>query len=758
MEKKILTLASALTLVSLCSFNAYADMDLETNNAVSGMAIALNNYKASSISPQKALEESLKVATTNTIEITGADDARVKLVNDTVKYEAPSIQDKLKEDIIKDNIAVADKKKDTVVHASAKETGEAVGSISYSSVATIVSTEVNESGEWLKISSGSVEGYVKASEVATGNKAKKMAKESIVTYATVVDIDNVRLRNTPDITSNTLTMLEGGEKFVVVGQDKNFVKLQVDDDLTGYVYKDFIKTDISYKTAKTTEESTIEALEKAKLETEAKEAMAVYENLVVADEEKTTAAKKEKEIVAIEDTTKAKDTTKSEETKTSKETTKVTIITDKTTAKVSEEPKTVKSPAAEKRETPASKEANINVPDTTKETIKAIEDKPDVPKSADAPKETLTSPETTVRETSKPTEASSKQETKVETTTETVEAKKEAETKKQSESIKAVEDKKKESESIEDIENTKKESESIKAIEDTKKESESIKVIEDTKKESGSIKAIEDTKKESESVRIETAKEPEASTTEATKPVETVKEPDSTKSADTVEDPNGNKLLSAVKESETIKAVEDTSKQPSTTKAETTTQATTQATTAARYGPGGNSEKPKETEAKTTAAQKETSVVTGENGGPGVSKSKETAATTTAAATKAAKEKASRSAIVAYAKQFVGNPYVYGGTSLTNGADCSGFVMRVYEHFDISTGRNSRQQANKGTEISISDVQPGDLLFYGSSGEISHVAIYVGDGKIVHAANKELGITVGSGSYRSPIKAVTFLR
>ena len=84
--------------------------------------------------------------------------------------------------------------------------------------------------------------------------------------------------------------------------------------------------------------------------------------------------------------------------------------------------------------------------------------------------------------------------------------------------------------------------------------------------------------------------------------------------------------------------------------------------------------------------------------------------------------------------------------------------MRVYEHFDISTGRNSRQQANKGTEISISDVQPGDLLFYGSSGEISHVAIYVGDGKIVHAANKELGITVGSGSYRSPIKAVTFLR
>ncbi len=106
----------------------------------------------------------------------------------------------------------------------------------------------------------------------------------------------------------------------------------------------------------------------------------------------------------------------------------------------------------------------------------------------------------------------------------------------------------------------------------------------------------------------------------------------------------------------------------------------------------------------------------------------------------------------------MGNPYVYGGTSLTNGADCSGFVMRVYEKFGISTGRNTRQQANNGREISVSEVQPGDLLFYGSGGEISHVGIYMGDGKIVHAANKNLGITIGRSDYRTPIKAVTFLR
>lgn len=681
MKRKILTLASALTLVSLCSFNAYADMDLETSNAVSGMAVALNNYKASSISPQTALGESLKEATTNTIEITGADDARTKLVNDTVKYEAPSIQDKLKEDIIKDDIVVANRKKDTVVHSSAKETGEAVGSISYSSVATVVGTEVNESGEWLKINSGSVEGYVKASEVATGEKAKKMAKDAIVTYATVVDIDNVRLRTTPNITSNTLTMLGGGEKFVVVGQDNNFVKVQVDDDLTGYVYKDFIKTDISYKTAKTTEESTIEALEKAKLETEAKEAMDIYQNLVDADGDKTIAAKKD---TVVEDTTKAKETKKSTE------------ATEKTTSeKTGTEPKTIKSPAAEKRETPASKEVNINVPDTIKGTSKANEEK------SEAPKETTKQPETTLKPTSKPTEDATKQSTKAETNADTVEATKNSEEKKVLETIKA--------------------------IEDTKKETESSKVT------------------------IETVKEPE-----------TTKIPETSKQTETVQE-----KIDAVQAPETISAVEDTTKQteattvaeqPQTKPAESKVEISTQATTAAGYGPGGNTEKSKEAETKAKKVQKESSVVTGENGGPGVSKSKATTAATTESTKAAAKEKASRSAIVAYAKQYVGNPYVYGGTSLTSGADCSGFVMRVYEKFGISTGRNTRQQANNGREISVSEVQPGDLLFYGSGGEISHVGIYMGDGKIVHAANKNLGITIGRSDYRTPIKAVTFLR
>ena len=118
---------------------------------------------------------------------------------------------------------------------------------------------------------------------------------------------------------------------------------------------------------------------------------------------------------------------------------------------------------------------------------------------------------------------------------------------------------------------------------------------------------------------------------------------------------------------------------------------------------------------------------------------------------------ATRTAIVAYAKQFLGNPYVYGGTSLTNGADCSGFTQSVFAHFGITAGRSSRDQAAKGKEISMSAIQPGDLLFYASGSYINHVAIYIGDGKIIHSSNPTTGITITKYNYRTPCKAVTFL-
>lgn len=118
---------------------------------------------------------------------------------------------------------------------------------------------------------------------------------------------------------------------------------------------------------------------------------------------------------------------------------------------------------------------------------------------------------------------------------------------------------------------------------------------------------------------------------------------------------------------------------------------------------------------------------------------------------------ATRAAIVAYAKQFLGNPYVYGGTSLTDGADCSGFTMRIFEHFGISTGRTSRDQAANGKEIPISSIQPGDLLFYANGDYINHVALYIGGGQIIHASTSKTGIIISTAYYRTPYKAVTFL-
>lgn len=111
--------------------------------------------------------------------------------------------------------------------------------------------------------------------------------------------------------------------------------------------------------------------------------------------------------------------------------------------------------------------------------------------------------------------------------------------------------------------------------------------------------------------------------------------------------------------------------------------------------------------------------------------------------------------LVEYAKQFLGNPYVWGGTSLTNGADCSGFVLSVFKKYGITLSHSSRAQANEGTKISTSELKPGDLVFYGNgSGTINHVAIYIGGGQVIHASSPKTGIKISSYNYRTPVKAV----
>lgn len=113
--------------------------------------------------------------------------------------------------------------------------------------------------------------------------------------------------------------------------------------------------------------------------------------------------------------------------------------------------------------------------------------------------------------------------------------------------------------------------------------------------------------------------------------------------------------------------------------------------------------------------------------------------------------------LIEYAKQFLGNPYVYGGTSLTKGTDCSGFTMRVFEHFGYSLSRTSREQAYNGTRVSLSEIQPGDLLFYKHGSTIGHVAIYIGNGQIIHASTEKTGIIIGNAYYTTPACATRII-
>ena len=106
-----------------------------------------------------------------------------------------------------------------------------------------------------------------------------------------------------------------------------------------------------------------------------------------------------------------------------------------------------------------------------------------------------------------------------------------------------------------------------------------------------------------------------------------------------------------------------------------------------------------------------------------------------------------------YALQFVGNPYVAGGSSLTEGTDCSGFVMRVYEHFGVSLPRTAPAQATVGYAVSLENAQPGDIVSYGYNGIVGHSAIYIGNGMIVHAATPRDGITTAS-VYMMPIVTI----
>jgi cell wall-associated NlpC family hydrolase len=124
---------------------------------------------------------------------------------------------------------------------------------------------------------------------------------------------------------------------------------------------------------------------------------------------------------------------------------------------------------------------------------------------------------------------------------------------------------------------------------------------------------------------------------------------------------------------------------------------------------------------------------------------------------KASNSSSIRNKLVEYALQFEGNPYIWGGTSLKNGADCSGFTQSVFRDNGIRIPRTSRTQATGGRRVSIDNIQPGDLIFYKKNGTINHVALYIGKGKVISASSPSTGIRIRNYDYRQPYRAVNYI-
>ncbi|MCD7957209.1 MAG: C40 family peptidase [Lachnospiraceae bacterium] len=196
-------------------------------------------------------------------------------------------------------------------------------------------------------------------------------------------------------------------------------------------------------------------------------------------------------------------------------------------------------------------------------------------------------------------------------------------------------------------------------------------------------------------------------------------------------------------------AVADELKYSSTTTDTTATTETTTTTTETTQTEAAQTEAAQTEAAQTEAAQTEAAQTEAAQTEAAQTEATETEATTTSTSSSSTLGQS----IANYAVQFVGNPYVYGGTSLTNGADCSGFTQSVFAHFGISIARTAASQATGGTSVSLSDIQAGDLLFYSDGSGISHVALYIGGGQVVHASTSSTGIIISSYNYRTPVCA-----
>jgi len=292
-----------IVLSGLCScalsVNAFASTNLETGSSLAGISVALNNYYAGNTEPEKQLASSYsdmqnRSAQSNTAAgsaksgsgsgqsgSASGDAAKAKAAQETVSNPKSSAYD---------NIAVSKINGTVNIRTEANTSSGVTGKINNDCAAAILDTVDGEGGKWYKIQSGSVTGYIKADYFVTGQQAEARAKQVGTTYGTIVGTPSLRLRQSPDMEGKTLTLLSEGAHYVVTGEEGDFLKVQVDSDLEGYVFKEYMKTSVEFNKAVSVEEEKAKAAEEAKRKEDADKALKALEDAKKADAAKKTTA------------------------------------------------------------------------------------------------------------------------------------------------------------------------------------------------------------------------------------------------------------------------------------------------------------------------------------------------------------------------------------------------------------------------------------------------------------------------------------
>lgn len=573
MKKTVFLILCILAVSAAAKKDAYADMNLEAESALSGISVAFNNYYARNMFPEQSLAQSVELVGEGTVKINSESaPAVVELVEREKDRRVELISPEAYE-----NVAISKVEDFVEIKTGTGEASDIVGRIYNHSAASIIDMIEDSGKQWYLIESGNVSGYVEAEYFVTGENAKDIAKDIAIIYGTVENTENLRLRSEPSREAQTLTLLSEDSTYVVLGEEGDFLKIQVDDDLVGYAFKDYIRTEISFDRAISLADEEERALEQESRKQEAEEAISRLEEAKRAEKEGKESAQQSKAA-------------------------KETSTEQKSESKASAEESTVRKKESASAETKGGQTRQSAAQSSSEKQTQAV--------------------------AAKPQKASSGE------------------------------------------------------------ESTSLQVAKETQKPT----SAEET--------IESLARGEVSAADQAPPGEGPKREGETTQSSAAEN-----------------SVEELQTRSEKSKKESRKESTKESTT----------------QKKESATQKSKA-----QSSPEISN-------------------ATRDAIVAYAKQFVGNPYVYGGTSLTEGADCSGFTMQVYANFGYSLGRSSRDQAGRGRTISEEEIRPGDLVFYASGSYINHVAIYIGQGKVVHASNERTGIIISSMKYRTPVKIISFL-